>query len=175
MNGVLALRLKWDLRLVPLSTLANGTSMHVISQCGLRQVTAWEPDTSSQKTTHLTFTILKGDLMLMKYRMIRKPLERPLALRGLENASWASIGWTRMNSQLLTLTTRLFLSSEIANPTYLAFSDRKFSGLCFVILMLALQWQMLLRQSSKLKLLTMIRQQTTSTLAEEEIALTSLE
>ena len=87
MNGVLALRFSSDLVSVPLSTLVNGTNMHVTKRRGLRQETALELNTFLQTIILSKYLTHKEDLVKVRSEKIPNRLERLLALRELENAS----------------------------------------------------------------------------------------
>ena len=87
MNGVLALIFNSDLPLVPLSTLVNGTNMHMIKQHGICQVTALEQDTFFKTTILSQCTTHRGNLVKVSPAMIPEHSEKLLALGELENAT----------------------------------------------------------------------------------------
>ena len=175
MNGVLALRFNSELLLVPLSTPVNGMNTHMIKQHGIWLVTALELDTFFKTTIRSKCTIHRGNPAKASRAMIQEPLAKLLAPWELENATWASSGLTRMTTLLLTLTTQLILLLEDAKTSYSAFSERKYTGLWFVILTLAPQWQMLLRQSFNKEHPTIIKQPTTFIQTEAQLALIAIE
>ena len=86
MNGELALRFNSDLQLVPLSTLVNGTNMHMTKQPGICQVTASELDTFFKTMVPSKCITHKENLVKVSLEMIAEPLARLLARGGLENA-----------------------------------------------------------------------------------------
>ena len=87
MNGVLALIFNSDLPLVPLSTLVNGTNMHMIKQHGICQVTALEQDTFFKMTILSQCITHRGNLVKVSPAMIPEHSEKLLALGELENAT----------------------------------------------------------------------------------------
>ncbi len=87
MNGELALRFSSDLQLVPLSTLVNGTNMHMTKQPGICQVTVSELDTFFKTTVPFQCITHRENLVKVSLQMILEPLARLLAQGGLENAT----------------------------------------------------------------------------------------